>query len=330
MKTATDILLFLQSEQHRGTVEETSLYNAFSSLSDQEKRIYEKLLEAELPIEHLRQCLKNRIQSNQSQSICPVKLLEPTAKISNSVSSEPSIFKKISRFVQRTAYILNPFPKYVLPKWQCKTPPIIQRLVDMSQFAIPMPIWDRLHTLRKLKGMRLGISENRRRAIAAIIPCLLGATNIETRLCWLSVGRIATLCGLTTSRTSRALDDLAQAGLIVCQRTRDQQGHFRPIAITVTMPMIKAFNITETEWSAAQKSHKKLSKKAVTTPLSPSERLSSEQAAHRSLLRFKRRLRPSAPSLIQRISQRATNIAQQVEKALQTAGLGGNLTFSSA
>lgn len=319
MKRVADVLQQLQIGKNFKTPLDQEPLTDVQTLSASEKQTFEHLLAAGASREHLLIALKNRLKhlSPQTEPLDTrvAEIPEPAAKHDEAAENTPAARRRLSNAIKRVAYVLNPFPEYQLPEWLGRTPPMNQRLVVASKKQLPTALWDRLHALHKVKGMRLGISCHRVRAIAAIVPCLLATMNISSLQCLVCVKSIAAQCGLTSSRVSRAIADLANVGILNKQLKRGLQGRYQPLGISLTRKTLQLFGISDANLNQAQKLHKKFSKPN-------NQKISITQnvigSVAQSLANFKQalRLKPS-----QHKTDGLATLVRKVEETLRAFGL---------
>lgn len=323
MKRVADVLQQLQIGKNLKTPFAQEPLPDVQTLSESEKQTFEQLLAAGASRECLLIALKNRLKhlSDQPKPLATMAAESPELPTSNN-EKPPAARRRLSSAVKRVAYVLNPFPEYQLPEWMGRTPPMNQRLVVASKKQLPTALWDRLHALHKVKGMRLGISIHRVRAIAAIVPCLLATMNVSSLQCLVCVKSIAAQCGLTSSRVSRALADLANVGILNKQLKRGLQGRYQPLGISLTRKTLQLFGVSDANLNQAQKLHKKFSKPN-------NQKISITQnvigSVAQSLANFKQalRLKPSQPK-----TNGLATLVKQVEETLQAFGLERNSNLS--
>lgn len=303
---------------HTNSVDTRELLAGIQSFSEYDRKNFERLLATWVPREHLLLFLKNRRPPlNISEAIASKTLSEQV------VTETPRKSRRQpAHITQRTAYVLNPYPEYQLPIWIGKTPPINQSLVEAyHKKPLPKAFWDRLHALRKVQGKRLGIPCHRIRTIESIVPCLTGSMNVSSLQCFVCVKSIAAQCGLTVSRVSRALSDLANAGLLSKKLKRTLQGRYQAVTITLTRKTLKILGVSDERLKHAQKMHKKLSAAANQALVSAKRAMDS---VAESLATFKKAIQQQVTKSFPNSPNKAKLLAKKVEETLREFGLEGD------
>lgn len=278
---------------------------------------------------HLLTILRNRQQSIKNK-LNPKLLAAVVEEVAVSTDNQPLVeentlnppllSKRQKKFVTilRSVYIHNPTPAYQTHEWLNQTPPLIQRLVWSALRRLPPGFWDHLHALHKIRGMQIKVRVHRIQAIQAIMPCLFATMNVSSLRCLACVKSIAKQCGLTISRVSRALKDLADCGLLTKQLLRNPAGTYQPLVISLSQKLLALLGVSSLALGREQKKHKKLSK-----PSSQITSLTSKKSCPvaQSLAKFTGALKNAGKSLLS-ANQATTIVAHKVSELLKSCGLG--------
>lgn len=346
-------MLFVQSSSD--TVHESPT-NPLLGLSHSEQQKCQKLLDLGVPVEQLLVILKNRLKQldkpadvtchnsikpgqHSVTSLQEISYLICQQAAENCAQNDihqavldipprPIRRRRASTNKKHPAAPRNRSPEYELQTWFNKLPPLIQKLViTLLEKGLPKETWDHLHAQRKVTSKRLGIPTDRKNAIVAILSCLFATMNLTTLECRTWARDIAEKCGLTPAQVSRALDDLAQAGLITKKLNRDSQGHFLPLQIAVTPTLLETCGVSRQRLTEVQKQHQRYSKpenqKSVTLGKGVSSATKKAvSAVAESLAQFKQSLKPKTASFHDFKSRYTAAIVKLVEETLKTFGLG--------
>ncbi|MEW9890038.1 MAG: RepA family replication protein [Candidatus Symbiodolus clandestinus] len=321
MTGVADVLQRLFEQKIDIPADSQGLETTFPLLSEATKQRIQYLCDTGAAEKQLLTILKNQKHQLELTDESKKQIVKKPATTAIKFPTEPVPLTKpkrrSSKNTPRIAYVLNPFPAYQAHEWLGKTPPLTQNLVQTATRP-PAAFWDHLHALHKIRNMRIKVSLHRVNAIRALLPCLCATMNISSQHCLTNEQALAKQCGLTSSRASRALKDLADCGLITKQLNRTSRGTYQPLIITLSRKLLGLLGVSELRLNRAQQLHKKLSKASSQRP-SLTQKVAC--SVTHSLSRVKQVFK-GATSKPSRSNPSTNHLVQQVETLLQRFGLG--------